>query len=232
MANSIDKSNVLWSSGACFALNKPRFIHSVRGRGHSVEDCLEHLTGIEGAGEATPVNRLDFETSGLLLCVTSSVELQKWRELYKKHLVEKTYLALVHGRLHKSQNISGYLGSRYRGSSKVSFSSSLKKRFLFAESLVQPMSYSEHHDLTLVSILTRYGRRHQVRVHCQTLGHPLLGDELYNGSSIMLSGQEQEGFFLHSFQLKTHGVQLEAPLFSDFSSTLDALNIPSPGGGA
>jgi 23S rRNA pseudouridine1911/1915/1917 synthase len=85
---------------------------------------------------------------------------------------------------------------------------------------------------TLVELLPKTGRTHQLRVHMSYLGHPCVGDSAYGGkptSEAMIAGTGEEEPFLHAWRLKfTHPIseepmQIEAPLPEDFKRLLNLL---------
>lgn len=214
----------LWVGERYFAVNKPRFIHSAKGQGAAMEDLVRAVSDISSSGTHLLLNRLDFETSGILLFSKDVCGETNWRTAFEEGAIEKKYLAIVEGKMLVDRVVTGYIGGRYRHSKKVSFSERAKTRFLFSESAVNPLAHSSDERYTLVGVRTRYGRRHQVRVHCAALGYPLVGDLLYGGGS----AKGREGFFLHAGRLHGLGIDVTAPLFDEFISTLRELDISPP----
>jgi 23S rRNA-/tRNA-specific pseudouridylate synthase len=206
------------------AVNKPRFVHSAKGQGFSMEELVQSVSDMPQKGELLLLNRLDFETSGILFFSKESCGERNWKEAFKEGAVEKKYLALVEGKLEMSKLVKGYVGGRYRHSKKVSFSEKAKSRLSFAESVVTPLAHSSDQHYTLVGVRTHFGRRHQVRVHCTALGHPLGGDVLYGGGPV----KERDGFFLHAGKVSALGIEVTAPLFDEFISVLHELSISLP----
>lgn len=121
------------------------------------------------------VQRLDKDTSGLLvLARTVHAEVELGRQ-FRKHTVTRRYLAVVPGRL-ESQRIESRLvrdrGDGRRGSSR--FGDQGKEAVTHVEVLEQLPDYA------LISCRLETGRTHQIRIHLAELGHPLCGEEVYN----------------------------------------------------
>jgi 23S rRNA pseudouridine1911/1915/1917 synthase len=222
----------LLNDSELFAIAKPPGLHSVM---QSQSDnlsvaalLLEAHPALEAAapkvGDAGLVNRLDYDTSGILLGAWNRGTWERLSTLLKSGGITKSYHVILEGRLASTQRISGWIGSPYRRGSKVRVYSSVPPksvRALPAASEVNPVCYDQKSDCTLVLVDCAVARRHQVRAHCAALGHPLLGDVLY-GSARQLKepapADESRGFFLHAgsasffHPITQERVRLEAPL--------------------
>ncbi|MCB0340254.1 MAG: RluA family pseudouridine synthase [Bdellovibrionales bacterium] len=206
---------ILYEDEFLFAINKPAEIHSVmleQSDSPSIAQILiesdplwgEVSSKIEDAGL---VNRLDFETSGILLAAKSK---QIWIDLRATILSEsvyKSYVALVEGHLCGQHEIDNFIGTSARRAKKVKVflkEPRKKDRALPAKSEFVSLRYVEHFDATFVRAIIYCARRHQVRAHAQFLNHPLLGDELYGSTRNLTEtiGAKSPGFFLHGERMK------------------------------
>lgn len=135
----------------------------------------------EKYGKVYIVNRLDRETSGLLLMGKSPETAAKLSELFTENLIHKKYFALVYGNFNREIHAKGYL---------VNDTSSVirkKRRFVFerpdnddaetAETMLYPVKSTD--SCSLVEAAPSTGRLHQIRATLYSLGYPLLGDKLY-----------------------------------------------------
>lgn len=206
---------LLYEDSNLIVIDKPPNIHSVINKEDDSPSIAKHLKELFPSiksvspheGDSGLVNRLDFETSGLLLAAKSR---EYWEFLHKQFVnseVTKRYLAVLEGEVKTKACVEGFIGSRYRGSKKVDFSTTQNNpRSLWSSSIIEPISIDEDNHLTLSRITITTGRRHQIRVHCASLGHPLMGDSLY-GSSASLSETYREGkrkFYLHAESVTLH----------------------------
>lgn len=140
------------------------------------------------------VNRLDRDTSGLLIVAKNALSASILSDDLKRRNIRRTYLAIVRGRLEGRGTVRAPI-AREEGSALkrcVSF-----ERGEPAVTHYQALSYHPDLNLTLLSLRLETGRTHQIRVHMLYLGHPLIGDFLYNPERELISRQA-----LHSWQLQ------------------------------
>lgn len=112
-----------------------------------------------------PVHRLDAEASGVVLCAADAqlrAEVSGW---FARGEVDKSYVALVHGRTHKKGNIRRPLVDQRRGRPLEALTRYRKLDWIGA--------------FTLVEARPATGRKHQIRRHLHGIGHPIVGDERY-----------------------------------------------------
>lgn len=135
------------------------------------------------------VNRLDRDTTGLLIIAKNPYSAAKLSEMMKKREIHRTYLAIVEGDLPESGTINLAIG---RVGDSV-----LRQVDENGEAAVTHFEKVEHKNgLTLVKLQLETGRTHQIRVHMKHLGNPLVGDFLYNPKCNLMNRQG-----LHSYKL-------------------------------
>ena len=131
------------------------------------------------------VHRLDKDTSGLIILAKNPDILKKLQEEFRNRKIKKTYVALVLGKIEPEEGkIEAAIIRGKAGRQKV-----LEYSYSFSKDKVRPaktyykvIKYYRYHDqdLTLVEVKPQTGRMHQIRVHLKHLGHPIIGDPLYN----------------------------------------------------
>jgi 23S rRNA pseudouridine1911/1915/1917 synthase len=176
--------------------------------GHScgtlVNALLHHchdLAGIGGVERPGIVHRLDKDTSGLVVVAKSASVLTALSAQFKNRLIEKTYLAIVRGRVPLNAGmISGAIGRHRVQRKKMSVDA---ERGRDAETRYEVL---ERFGATacFLRLRPKTGRTHQLRVHLASLGHPILGDALYGGRG------DTAGFILRQ-ALHAHGLAFEHP---------------------
>jgi len=166
------------------------------------------------------MHRLDRETSGLMI-YTLSRRANRLSEQFKGHRVVRRYLALVQGRMQKTEgriNLALRKDPKFQGKRMQVFRT--KKGVTRGRALTQyeVIKLSKNHSLLRVGIAK--GSRHQIRIHLASLGHPVVGDKIYGKDT----GGEKFSYrhllhatavnFKHPF-LKNQ-IQITSPLPKDF----------------
>ncbi len=171
----------LHADKALLVLDKPAGLLAVPGRGADKQDCASARAQALWP-DALIVHRLDMATSGLLLMARGLVLQRALSQAFESRAVHKRYVAVVSGRLappdHRWGEINLPLMSDWpnRPRQKIDAqgkASQTRWRVLAHEEDAQgrPQTRLELEPVT--------GRTHQLRVHLQTIGHPILGDALY-----------------------------------------------------
>lgn len=166
------------------------------------------------------VNRLDYETSGIIIYAKDRKSWEAFRALFsKKASIVKEYCALVEGFAPAQMSCDGYIGSAYRRAGKVRVQKHKAPRFLRASTEFTLLKKFQDYGVSALKASTNSGRRHQVRAHAAHLGFPLLGDALYGaGKHTSAIDPAFPKFCLHAWKyhfshpLSGENLTIEAPL--------------------
>ncbi|GGB50792.1 pseudouridine synthase [Lentibacillus populi] len=124
------------------------------------------------------VHRLDKETSGVMMFAKNEQVKQALQHAWKENVKERTYVALVEGKLTKDK---GTIASRLKESrTHLMYSSGIKNDGLHAITHYHVIQSNKNFSLLEVRLET--GRKNQIRVHMQDLGHPVVGDKKYGAT--------------------------------------------------
>ena len=208
-----------------------------RNRGTLVNALLFHMQKLSDVGGSLRpgiVHRLDKQTSGAIVVAKDDVTHRKLGGMFAARQVHKTYLALAHGHLAKDDTtvtlpIARDLVRRIRMTTRRADGRSAVSHVHVLERLTTPYG-----PFTLVEVKIETGRTHQIRVHLQALGHPVVGDFLYGAPHVIkrLDGDgslELPRNFLHAAYLEfkhprtSEDLYVEAPLPPELVGFLHAL---------
>ena len=147
------------------------------------------------------VNRLDRNTTGLLIFGKTLNSLQELGQQIKDRSIEKYYRAIVAGELKKDIDLKGYLVKDVH-TNKVTYYDEEVEGSDYIETRVRPVE--SKNGLTLVEILLITGKTHQIRLHLSSIGHPILGDMKYGDEKINKKYYESHKVnhqLLHAYRL-------------------------------
>ena len=132
-------------------------------------------------GEPHMINRLDRETSGIVILARTADANSALRKLWESRTVLKEYVAIVHGEMRGVSTIDAPLGPDEQ--SAVSIKDRVRADGAPSRTQVFGMKtfMRERRIFSLVRILLFTGRKHQIRIHLSHIGHPIVGDKLYGG---------------------------------------------------
>jgi 23S rRNA pseudouridine1911/1915/1917 synthase len=166
------------------------------------------------------VHRLDAGTSGLMVVAKDDRTHEALASMFRRHEVERTYLALVRGSpAHDEFRIEAPL-ERDRGRVRIT-------ALAGKEAATEVVVLERFDRATLVEVRPRTGRTHQIRVHLAAAGHPILGDRTYGGGGDDATRLRLDRPFLHSWRVVFEHpitgatVRLEEPLPTDLRAALD-----------
>ena len=169
----------------------------------------DYIPRIEKTFVPAPANRLDRNTTGLVIFGKNAVSLKEInRKLRKGENIEKYYIALVSGELKETLKLEGAI-TKLENANRVEISEEGRE----AKTLVYPVM--SNHDFSLAEIKLLTGRPHQIRAHLAAAGYPVVGDRKYGNSKInawALNEFKLKGQFLHAYKLVIDGKIIEGEL--------------------
>jgi tRNA pseudouridine32 synthase/23S rRNA pseudouridine746 synthase len=209
---------LLFEDNDIIAVNKPEGLTSIPGSEKGKETLLELLSK-QCNQKLFVVHRLDKDVSGVMLFAKNAGAHKCLNDQFANHGIKKTYIAVVHGALDTAKGDIDKPVHQF-GSGRMGVDELRGKPSSTEYEVVERLG-----KFTLVKANPRTGRKHQIRVHFYSIGHPIVGDRLYGEKAaqsafprMMLHAQEIT-FKLPSGEEKT----VEAPLAESFSAVLNSL---------
>ncbi len=172
--------SIIYEDEWLLGINKPGNLHVHDSRRYAQANLIYHVREKHEPPypETTLVNRLDRDTSGVIILARDTETLKLMQNLFRAKQVEKTYQAVVHGipsaedgvidlpigKLESLPGVHRYGVDAMNGKTAVTHYHTLQ-------------TYNDQY--ALLQLHPKTGRTHQLRVHCQAIGHPIVGDKLY-----------------------------------------------------
>ena len=221
--------DILYEDDDVIVVNKPKgmVVHPAAGHytGTLVNALMHHcgssLSGINGCMRPGIVHRIDMDTTGSLIVCKNDKSHASIAEQLKEHTVNRRYWAICHGVLKQEEGvINKPIGRHPTDRKKMAVNEKGKPAVTHYKVLKQFDKFS------LIECVLETGRTHQIRVHMASIGHPLLGDEVYSPykSPYKLKGQTLHAKILgFTHPVTKEYVETDAPLPAYFEHLLTIL---------
>lgn len=187
--------DIVYEDPYVIVINKPPNMAVIPSREHPsgtvANAVFYHYEQIGLASTIHIINRLDRDTSGLMLVAKHRYVHYLFSLMQTRKEIHRTYYAIVHGKMStRTGTINRPIGRK---------DNSIIERHVCKDGQAAITHFEvvkRDESKSLLEIKLETGRTHQIRVHLSYIGHPLLGDDLYGGKTDMISRQA-----LHSFRL-------------------------------
>ena len=196
--------DILYEDDALLVVNKPKGMVVHPSAGHYsgtlvnavMYHCRDELSGINGVIRPGIVHRIDKDTTGsLIVCKTDAAHLHIAEQI-KKHSCNRRYRGIVIGNLAEDTGtVTGAIGRDPKDRKKMAINEKNGKPAVTHYQVLERFG-----NYTYMEFALETGRTHQIRVHMASIGHPLLGDEVYGGRHV--NGKwHLQGQTLHAMHL-------------------------------
>lgn len=222
--------DILYEDGDVLVVNKPKDMVVHPSAGHYtgtlvnavMAHCKSNLSGINGVLRPGIVHRIDKDTTGALLICKNDAAHRDLAEQLKEHSIKRRYRAVVTGNLKDDQGtVEGPIGRHPIDRKKMAVNHKNGK-----EATTHYQVLERFGNATYIECRLETGRTHQIRVHMASIGHPLLGDEVYGSGKnpYHLKGQALHAMVLGFVHPRTREyMEFTAPLPEYFLKLLDKL---------
>jgi 23S rRNA pseudouridine1911/1915/1917 synthase len=222
--------DILYEDRDVIIINKPKgmVVHPAPGHYSGtvvnalLNHCKDELSGINGVMRPGIVHRIDQNTTGSLVICKNDAAHQSLAAQLKEHSITRRYRAIVHGRLTEDGTVHTTIGRH-----------PVKRREMSVNVPNGKDAITHYHVLetfgqfTYIECILETGRTHQIRVHMKSIGHPIVGDDVYGPAKCPFAGLQ--GQTLHAMTLgfihpsTGQYMEFEAPLPEYFQELLEKL---------
>ena len=222
--------DILYEDSDVILVNKPKgmVVHPAAGHytGTLVNalmyHCKDQLSGINGVMRPGIVHRIDMNTTGVLVVCKNDFAHNSLAEQLKVHSITRVYSAIVFGNLREDEGtVHAPIGRHPTDRKKMSIHSKQGR-----DAITHYRVLERFGAYTFIECRLETGRTHQIRVHMASIGHPLLGDEVYGPvrQPFSLEGQTLHAGVLGFIHPRTgEYVEFSAPLPAYFEELLEKL---------
>ena len=185
--------------------------------------CGQELSGINGTMRPGIVHRIDMDTTGSLIVCKNDMAHQSLSEQLKVHSIKRVYVAIVHGNIKEDNGtVNSPIGRHPTERKKMSIHTKNGRNAITHYKVLERFG-----EYTYIQCELETGRTHQIRVHMASIGHPLVGDQVYGPRKCpfpKLQGQTLHAKTLGIIHPRTgEYLEINAPLPDYFIELLDRL---------
>ena len=192
--SSFEQVEILYEDETLIIANKPPFllVHSDGNEKDTLQARVNGYLQMNGYTLwAQAIHRIDYETSGLVLFCKHPFFQAYYDDLMQTHTIKKEYIAIVQGNTNYKHKIVRTNLSRDRHNAKKMIAHPQGKECISIFHTIQNFS-----NYSLIKVEIKTGRKHQIRVQCKSLNHPIVNDPLYG--KVM----NADGLYLQSHKIK------------------------------
>ena len=194
--------DIVYEDEDVILINKPKGMVVHPAPGHTKDTlvngllyhCQGNLSGINGVARPGIVHRIDRDTTGILIVCKNDMAHNSIAAQLKEHSITRRYRALVHGNIKENKGtVEGPIGRHPVDRKKMAINERNGKPAVTHYQVLERFG-----NYTYIECVLETGRTHQIRVHMASIGHPLVGDEVYGPAKCPF---KLEGQCLHAMVL-------------------------------
>ncbi len=193
--------DIVYEDEHLLVVNKPKGLVVHPAPGHSgdtlvnglLAHCKDSLSGINGEKRPGIVHRIDKDTSGLLVIAKNDLAHQGLSAQFEAHSIDRVYETIVLGKMKDNEGtVNASIGRSTKDRKKMAVGMKNSKRAITHYQVLNQFNGFAH-----LSCKLETGRTHQIRVHLSSIGHPVLGDDVYGRATNKIK-LDFEGQCLHA----------------------------------
>ena len=214
--------DIIYEDDAYIVINKPAGIPIHPSMNHFTDSLSNgvryYFDQIELKKKIRPVNRLDKNTSGLVIFAKNEYIQESLVKQMKSNIFYKEYIAICEGEFEKE---SGIINAPIARKENSIIERCVSESGDNAITEYEVIKYNQEKDYSIVKCILKTGRTHQIRVHMSYIGHPILGDTLYGNASELINRQALHAYkmqFIHPIIQRK--VSYVAKLYNDMNNLI------------
>lgn len=207
--------DIVYEDEHFLAVNKPSGMPTIpslyQPKGSLAAGVLFYYQQNDIPGTFHAVNRLDKDTSGIVLVAKHRFAHSLMSKQQREKTIKREYIALVHGKL--EQDIGTITSPIGRNPDSI-IERMVREDGQPSITHFEKLNYISDYHISVVRLKLETGRTHQIRVHMASIGHPLIGDDLYGGSRDIIKRQalhSEAARFIHPFSDKEVMIKVDLP---------------------
>lgn len=217
--------DVIYEDDNILLINKPKGLLSHASNNNSDNTVVKQLLSyLYQEGKYHPqkektfvpsiCNRLDRNTSGIIICGKTFTSLQVMNQGIKKRKIKKLYKCIVKGKISNINNLEGYI-VKNSDNNRVRISKDRIDDSKKIHTKIRPLKANQDYTLLEIDLIT--GRTHQIRAHLASIGYPIIGDEKYGD-------RKTNEYFKEKHKLKSQFLHAHKIVFEGLSEPLEYIN--------
>lgn len=233
-ASKIEGVKILYDQNNILAISKPAGVLSQPEENSGREGAVKLATKSARIKHLILCHRLDAETSGILLFAKNQARAEELFELFATKKIQKSYLAIVHGRPKQAKWTTKLHLTKFNPrAGRVLVSNNQKPN---SNTRFEVLKHFKTSNLSLINCFPESGKTHQIRVHLEQEGLPILGDKIYSRKTPQNWPQQHletvtERHLLHAekvqFQIDSKKISIEDKVPARFQKIIDWLEKPT-----
>lgn len=207
--------DIVYEDEHFLAVNKPPGMPTIpslyQPKGSLAAGVLFYYQQNDIPGTFHAVNRLDKDTSGIVLVAKHRFAHSLMSKQQREKTIQRVYIALVHGKLEQDQ---GTITSPVGRNPDSIIERMVREDGQPSITHYEKLDYLFNNNISVARLKLETGRTHQIRVHMASIGHPLIGDDLYGGRRNLIKRQalhSETARFIHPFTDKEVMIKVDLP---------------------
>jgi RluA family pseudouridine synthase len=196
---------IYYEDRSCIVIEKPKNVLSLATEFSQEPTAFSVLRGYSPKANILPVHRLDRDASGIMMFAKGEKNQELFSSLFARHEVQREYIAIVEGHVPQDFGVLEHYLLELKNFHVIATTPEEGKKAITHFSVIKRTA--QH---TILFLTLETGKKHQIRVQCKEMGHPVVGDERYGKKDLRLFLHAKNLIFTHPWTKKK--ISLSSPI--------------------